>query len=98
MDERRRAGRSGLHEPEARRAVDRAASARDAELAVHRYRLRLDRVPRDEELLADLAERELCCEERKQPQLCGRERSPRFTAVRHRLDLLLERISLVDER
>src|SRR3982750_1781910 len=37
---------------------DRLAATVDAELAVDRYRLRLDGVPRDLELFRDLAERE----------------------------------------
>src|SRR5881396_3730495 len=48
-----------LAEPEPVRLRDRLAPARDPELAVDGDRLRLDRVPRDVQLLGDLAEGEV---------------------------------------
>src|SRR5690242_9308059 len=84
-----------LDQAETRRAVDRAAPAGNAELAVHRDRLRLDRVPGHVELLADLAKRKLCSEEWEEPQLRGGQRRPRAVDVRDRFHLSLERRGFV---
>ena len=66
---------SAFDEAELARPGDRVAAARDAELAVDGDRLGLDRVARDEQPLADLAEREVGREQRQQPQL-GRASGP----------------------
>src|SRR5829696_6733315 len=55
-------------------AVDGLASGGDAELAVDRYRLGLDRVPREVQSLADLGEGEVGGQQWEQPQLGGGER------------------------
>src|SRR5205823_3416654 len=75
---------------------DRVASARDAELAVDRDRLRLDRVARDEQSLPDLAEGEMGREEGEKAKLGPREaRAARRAGLRHRLDLGFERRDLL---
>src|SRR5436309_1617233 len=69
----------------------RRLAARDAELPVDRDRLGLDRVARDVEALADLAEREVGREEGQQSEL-GRGQAGGLLAVRHgyRRELLLQ--------
>jgi hypothetical protein len=52
---------------------DRLAPAGDAELAVDRDRLGLDRVPRNVQALSDLPEGQVRGEEREQTQLGARE-------------------------
>src|SRR5207247_3932099 len=52
----------------------------------------------DEELLPDLAKREMRREEWQEPQLRGGQtRTPRACKLRHRLDLVLQRSRLIGE-
>src|SRR5215212_7287787 len=93
-----RLGRSGVRvdETQVDGTLDRVAAVRDAELSIDRDRLRLDRVPGDVELLADLRERQVRGQERKQAEL---RRSQTYSSppLGNRLDLLLEQLGLVDE-
>ena len=66
---RSRADRRPLDQPQARGAVDGIAPAGDPQLAVQGDRLGLHRIARDEGALADLAERQMGRQERKQPEL-----------------------------
>ena len=72
---RRRQGRVRLvEETGGARAVDRLGARGDPELAVDRSRLGLDRVRGDEEVVGDLAERQVGGEEVEQPELGGAQR------------------------
>src|SRR5215213_10383875 len=76
-----------LREPQALRLGDGVAAARDAELSVDGDRLGLDRVARDEELICDLAEREVGREERQQPELGRRKADVAPLGLRRDVDL-----------
>src|SRR4249920_892600 len=78
-------------EPELDGVLDRVASAGDAELPVDGDRLRLDRVARDVQAGADLAEGEVRREQRQQPELRARQTGAVALARRqHRVDLALQ--------
>src|SRR6185312_3370068 len=69
-------GRGGVDEADLGRALDGGTAVRDAQLAIHGDRLRLDRIAGDEQTLADLAERQVGGEQREQSQLgCRQPRS-----------------------
>ena len=63
-----------LEQAEFVHAVDRLAAGRDAELAVDRDRLGLDRVSGDVQPLPDLPKREVGGQQREEPKLGGRQR------------------------
>ena len=67
-------GRSAVEQPDGAAARDRLRAAADVELAVGRQRLRLDRVGRDVQAVADLAEAQVAGQEAQHAQLGHRQR------------------------
>src|SRR5438105_968401 len=77
-------------EADPRGVRDGFAARRHAELSVHGYRLRLDRVSRHIQAVRDLAEREMRREKREQPELCRRERRGSRLSLARDSDLLAQ--------
>src|SRR4051812_35640292 len=65
-----------LQETELDRSLDRLGARRPPELAVHRDRLRFDGVPRDVEVLRDLAKRQMCGQQGQEAELRTCEDGP----------------------